>query len=507
MDGPKSIHRYNQKYRSALLGLDAAAVDPDDDEATEEMEARLLDEGSTDYLHWSKKRDLYDYYIHPDDHDAITQFVQYRDGQDLAVATLNNDIRTLKMAAVRAMNYVDKPLVEFDAERLFDDPTLDPEEQWDLTDLGTLLWHLKHDDDLEEGSLFNYRKILRLFFRRQGKPWFRAIDPTNHASYEYDPDDMITWSEQQAILNGAEGARDKALIALLFDSKQRIGALGTLRVGDVELKDKYGYIKLNDGDVIGLKDADGKVPISWSAAYVANYKNAHPCQGWEDFEDMALFTPGEGANMGTTGEFMTYNSLRKRWIRALENAGLREKYADNPDKLRFHNTRHTGLSELIRDGEGEPRIRQLFAKWHPDSTQFSVYQNVADEDMGDDYLADKGLIDPEENGHETMTFDACPWPSCGVTLPPGEWEFCPGCSRALSQAAVADLRAREEQIDRDLWEDKGGASDPDVEAGVDRMKELLDADDDIRAALVEELADDIRAEVLAGMEDAEAADG
>lgn len=479
----QSIHRYNQKIQSALRGLEAAATDPNDDDATAAMESELVEDSNRDYLHWRRKEDLNDRFVHPDDYEAIRQFVRYRDSEDVAQATLLNDIRVLKMAAARGREAVGKPVIDFEAERRHNDPAIPPEEQWRLNDLDELLWALSHEYDMEEGGIYNYRKILRNFWRYHGKEWFRAVDASNNADYDYDADDMITWDEQKAIVDGAETPRDKALVALLFDSRQRIGGLGTLRVKDIDLRDKHGYLNLND-EAIGLKRADGKVPITWSCAYVAQALENHPLKGEAGYQDSAFFTPSR-ASSGDTGEFMSYPALRQRYVRALENAGLKDKYGDsNPHKLRFHNARHTGLSQLVQQGEGEGRIRQLFAKWHPDSTQFETYQNVKDEDMAESFLQDKGILD-EEDIDEPETFDACPWPSCETTIPPGKWEFCPGCSRALSQDAVAKIDGVEEEI-TDSY--KQAEPDSDTIDKVEQLEELLQ-DDELKDLLMQRMAE------------------
>lgn len=65
------------------------------------------------------------------------------------------------------------------------------------------------------------------------------------------------------MLGACRNARDKALVAFLLDTGLRIGAAGTLRVGDIDLSGRAGKFSINE-DAVALKGASGTRPITWS---------------------------------------------------------------------------------------------------------------------------------------------------------------------------------------------------------------------------------------------------
>lgn len=79
------------------------------------------------------------------DREAIAEFIRYQDTQrGLAASTNVNNCSDLRLSTERA----DTPLVEMDR-----------------SDVDALLFDYKHDYEMAEGTLRNYRKAFRKFFR------------------------------------------------------------------------------------------------------------------------------------------------------------------------------------------------------------------------------------------------------------------------------------------------------------------------------------------------------
>lgn len=217
------------------------------------------------------------------DREAIREFIRYQDTQrDLAVSTNVNNCSDLRLSAERA----DTPLVEMER-----------------SDVDALLFQYKHDREMAEGTLRNYRKALRKFFRYRGCDWAEEIEIGSIPDREVDQDKVLSQDEVDRLREAADHPRNKALLEMLLDTGLRVSAIGTLRVGDVELGGRAGTVTLNQ-EAAGRKGASGKRPLTWSKPYVANWLDVHPRAdtpgaplfhrltkpngGWDDEDDGAL---------------------------------------------------------------------------------------------------------------------------------------------------------------------------------------------------------------------------
>ncbi|MCD6492598.1 MAG: tyrosine-type recombinase/integrase [Archaeoglobaceae archaeon] len=58
------------------------------------------------------------------------------------------------------------------------------------------------------------------------------------------PDELLTEDDIKKMIGACKNPRDRALIAVLWESGFRVGELGNMRVRDVELTDEGTWIKL-----------------------------------------------------------------------------------------------------------------------------------------------------------------------------------------------------------------------------------------------------------------------
>lgn len=379
------------------------------------------------------------------DRKAIKAFIRYQDTQrDLAVSTNVNNLSDLRLSAERS----DTPLVEMERE-----------------DVDELLFSYKHDLDMAEGTLRNYRKALRKFYRYREEDWAEDIEIGAPPEREIDTDKILTDDEIEALRDAADHPRNKALLELLIDTGLRISAAGTLRVRDVDLNGRAGTVTLNQ-DAIGRKGASGKRPLTWSKPYVANWLNVHPRSddpeaplfhrltvpngGWEDDEEGAI----------------GYYQMQKILKEIAEEAGV------DRDKVNPHNFRKTAISRWIREGFSEQEIKHR-ATWVKDSQQFETYSQVTDEEMNDKILNEYGLVDEDEGTHRPE-LESCP--QCQASLS-GEPRFCPGCGLALSQKSAHLL----DEAKDDIFEDAANAEDEDEVEMLSDLRDLVEEHPEILA--------------------------
>ena len=344
------------------------------------------------------------------DKAAIKRFVHAREGQ-VNQGTMVNDLNRLRLASERA----DVPLVEMGLE-----------------DVNEFVFDLLHEHELSEGTVRNYRKALRVFFKERDADWAEDIKIGSPERKAVDPEELLEEEEINALLDAASSPRDKCLVSLLADTGLRIGAVASLRIRDVDLSGENAYVSINQD--ANVKDADGTVPLTWSEGYLTSYLNVHPRR---DVPDAALIHKNGSYYDGSDDGALDYQYISRRIKELADAAGV------DRERVNTHNFRKTAISRWIREGLSEQAIKHR-ACWHIDSDMFETYSGVRDEELNDQILSHYDLS-PEETS-ERPDLENCP--RCQATLQPNH-DFCPGCSAPLTAGA----KEAEEAVTEDTLDD------------------------------------------------------
>lgn len=404
-----------------------------------------------------------------DDADAILAFLDELDvsGQN-SVNTLVNKATVLRKTGERA----ETPLMDMDYD-----------------DVQSLLVAFKRGThpDVKDGGFSdeyhrNIRTHLRQFFEHHGREWAEDIHVGATTGGKVTAEHILTKDEITALFDAAQRPREKALLGVLLATGQRIGAVASLRIGDVDLSGRTGTIHLND-DAIGLKGASGPRPLIWATEYVKNWLDVHPKR---DDPDAPLFCAVKSGQMGgrdgrsvewEVGDAMSTHHYSRRLKRVAEDAAV------DREKVNPHNFRHTAVTRMARDGLSEQKIKWMVG-WGEDSSQFRRYSHVTDDQMMNDILAEYDLAEPE-TGIGTPDLSECP--RCNAALGgPVDAEFCPGCGLALSQTAAASVDDARDDAMTDL-------ADPETtDDQRETVKHLIDAignNPDLAAAVTDAARD------------------
>jgi integrase len=382
------------------------------------------------------------------DREAIHEFVRAVDARgDVNRGTMTSNLNRLRLSAERS----DVPLVEMDKK-----------------DVDALIFSLKHDRGLSDGTLRNYRKALRKFYRERGANWYDDIKIGSSPQRSVDPDELLTDEEIDALLEACSNPRDKAMVALLADTGLRIGAIASLRIRDLDLTGQAGYVSINED--ANVKGASGTIPITWSEGYVSGYLNVHPRQG---DPEAALIHKSRGWYEDEDGDgAMTYQYLSSRVKKLADEADI------DRSRVNTHNFRKSAISRWIREGMSEQAIKHR-ACWDVDTDQIKVYSGVKDEELNAQILDHYGIEDANEEVSRP-TLDRCP--RCSAALQPGH-RFCPGCAAPLTQSA-ADAT---EDIEDDVFDSYGEALPDDRDAFAE-FRERFNSDAEFRERLASTMA-------------------
>lgn len=379
------------------------------------------------------------------DREAILRLVRQWDSESsINQGTIVSYMNRLRLSSERA----DTPLVEMDKE-----------------DVDSFVFDLKHEHELGDGTLRNYRKSLRKFFSERGEDWATDIKIGASPDRNVDPNDLLTDEEIRDLLDATTNPRDKALLALLADTGLRIGAICSLRLRDLDLSDDVATLSINENG--NVKGASGTIPLTWSEGYVGSWLNMHPRR---DEPDAALIHKVENVGDDEDGA-LTYQYAARR-IKFI---------ADDTDvdrsRVNTHNFRKTAISRWIREGLSEQAIKHR-ACWGVDTDMIETYSGVRDEELNDQILDHYGLDSGTDD--QTVVLDQCP--RCQTALAPND-DFCSGCGAALSDIAAYQKETVKDGLSEDL------INITDQQKRRIASETLADADAD--PELVREVADEV----------------
>jgi len=320
--------------------------------------------------------------------------------------------------------------------------------------------HIK-DGGYADSTVRLYQSALRSFYSYHED---LNVDPeeitlVSQPDSKVDERDMFTSDEIESLRQSCPNARDRALLELLINTGQRIRAIQTLRIKDVDLEE--GIFYLNDS-VDGLKHAEGKRPLLGATASVRRYLDYHPCP---DNPEAYLLTNVHNYNPDTEpGDMLHRGTLSRRLKKIAERTDI-----DKP--VNPHNFRHYFVTiAKKRYGLDNDQIRWIIGHG-PDSTVMeTTYSHLTDDDRIKSIEVEAGYREPDEED-SPLTPPACP--TCGEPLGNND-KACGACGEVFTP----DAKATQEQIDESMYEDKGEAEREEEEA-LDQFKRLIEENPDL----------------------------
>lgn len=407
------------------------------------------------------------------DYDLITEFLDAYDDQKNMVSPRNGDSTkapsTLKSYCSRftwaSVRMLDATLTEAttdDVNRLMDQHATGNNP------------HIK-DGGYAASTVRLYQSALRSFYQYHDdldvEP--EQIALASQPDSKVDERDMFTAEEIEQLRNNCKNPRDRCLLELLINTGQRIRAIQTLRIKDVDLEE--GVFYLNDTED-GLKHAEGKRPLLGAKAAVRRYLDYHPCP---NDPDAYLLTHINTNNPDTEpGDMLHRGSLRRRLKKIGENAGVSKPV--NP-----HNFRHYFVTiAKKRYGLDNDQIRWLIGHGPDSSVMETTYSHLTDDDRIKSVEVDAGYREPEEED-SPLTPPACP--TCDAPLAPSD-KACSSCGEVFTP----DAKSAKDQIESDMkesYKEAGRAGDSQGIDDVEDVDELLE-NPAVRKALIEKLQED-----------------
>lgn len=377
--------------------------------------------------------------IHPHNKQQLAEYKRDLSLDGLSEATIQKRMAHLKVVAERI------------GDRRFDDLSTD--------DLKALVEWLQARDTTES-TVEGYKKIIRFFWKwlTDGDEYpdeVAWISPKRNHSNGTLPQDLLTKEEVERQIAAAQNPRDKALIAVLWETGARIGELLDLTVGDIEDR-KHGKKIVIDG-----KTGPRRLPLVESVPHINTWLNQHPAPE----ADAPLWcklrlSDGEA-------EPIEYNYIRLKVLqKTAEKAAI-----DKP--VNPHHYRHSRASDLASELK-EAQLCEWFG-WVQGSDVPSKYVHLSGRDIDDTYDAMHGLYDPTEEDDEPSVREC--WRCEELNEPSAS--FCSRCGAALDRETADEVAVAQEQTTE-------AADQDDVELAV-QLVQAMRSDRDRVETFVEDL--------------------
>jgi len=285
-----------------------------------------------------------------------------------------------------------------------------------------------------------------------------------------DERDMFTKQEIQDLREACDNARDRCLLELLIYTGQRIRALQTLRIKDIDLDEGVYYLNTDKDGLKGAEKTGKKRPLLGAENAVSDWLDCHPTKRPSDY----LITPLPSAtNTSGDGDYLSLPSIRNRLWRIAERANVYDKETGNGKPPNPHNFRHYFVTVCYREYDMDPSTIKFLIGHGQDSTVMeTTYQHLTDEDHinAARRQTDAGRDADEKEG--SLTPETCP--TCREPLPP-QAKACPKCGQVFTPDAKSAMESMEDDLQNEAFE--ADPEDMEMRDAIQTTDELLDDPD------------------------------
>jgi integrase len=315
-----------------------------------------------------------------------------------------------------------------------------------------------HETYENEESNRDYRVALRMFGKRvtdgDGIPdsisWVSATTSKNYNPMP-DPAKMLWWDDHiKPMLDECRHHRDKALIAVAWDSGARSGEIRSLTVGDVA-DHKYGLQISVDG-----KKGERSVTLIPSVPYLRQWLNTHPAPNdpqaplWCQLDE-----PTE----------ISYQMKLKILKKHARKAGVTHT------EVTFTRMRKSSASYLASDGIPQAHLEDRHG-WDRGSDVAARYVTVFS-DANDREIARAHGVDVEEDESDPISPKTCP--RCQRKTPRDE-SLCVWCGQAMEHGTVEEIEEQQKETRAELL--KIARDDPELLDDLERIERFIELADE-----------------------------
>ena len=384
-----------------------------------EVEVRPFNEYRQEFNENSISKALNDGRITPDDAQVIREFIGIAHGEGLSPGR----IRALTSKLVSMRQYI-PPYIGITYPQL-------------MQGVGSLRTGHYAQSTVQE-SLRVLKKFVR-FLMEYGyteitEAQLKKIRIENRYEIDLTPSDILTKEEIIRLIQACRNPRDRALIALTYESGGRISEVCDLRWKDITIEETGIAITTRKNT---KKEKRRYIRCVWCRPYVAEWMSNYPVQPIPD--DAPVFVTEQLKSI-------RYGVYRHQFNRILKRSGIEKK-------ITLHDLRHARVTHLSAEGLSESVIKLMI--WGDVGTSMlGRYQHLSNQDIDRQVHEMYGLAD-KNAAPDPMEPRQCP--RCYL-VNKQDAMYCNRCGAPLVEEARRETVTTED----DLTQLAAATPDPDT---------------------------------------------
>lgn len=226
------------------------------------------------------------------------------------------------------------------------------------------------------------------------------------------PEHLLSLQEIETMIRACRSSRDRAIIALLYESGCRIGELARLTWERVRF-DRYGVVLTVDDTKCSTQRY---VRLVLARPYLAAWQADYP---FEPVGSALVF-------LSSHHRILKHGTAMKLLNTTARRAGLNKHITP-------HIFRHSRITHLIAEGMNESVIKLMM--WGNINTKmFATYAHLTGKEIDQEVLRNYGIV--PEDGETERPLEAIQCPHCITVNPPGS-KYCLRCGLGLGEDAVS----------------------------------------------------------------------
>jgi len=232
---------------------------------------------------------------------------------------------------------------------------------------------------------------------------------------DIDERDLLTRDELYKIIKACKNMRDRAFVAMLYESAARVSELAAARWGDLDYKDNgVAILTLIDEKMShkGEKKKKRQVPLLMAVEFLAGWRTAYP--GTPSGNNLIFID-------SVSGGPMEYTAVLRQITRASARAGIEKR-------VHPHLFRKSRLTEMSREHYSDAVIRSV--GWNNQSTKMAdIYIKIGEDAVTTEFLERQGLKKAEDKPKENLPRQ------CGFCFAMNSpiSEYCHKCGQPLTE--------------------------------------------------------------------------
>jgi len=302
-------------------------------------------------------------------------------------------------------------------------------------------------ESYSESTLWQYKAAVKMFYKwlfgkendetpPEAVRWIMKVANGNGNGYDKFRKEILTPEEMLKILNAAKNARNKAIIAILWEYGLRASELLNMKKSDLKIAENYLEFEVNGKT--GKRQVilvESKPFLEAWLAELEEKKSQIPKQ-LQDYIWLAFSSRGfHKKAIGTKLISRDALNVKLKWI---------AKAAGIDKRVWTHGFRHSSATKDAVKGYNEAKLRAKYG-WSNQSNMPSVYVHFANQNLKKEILIEKGLWKPDKKEQEPLSTQTMICPFCSVQNMK-ENDYCSKCGKPIKIEQLKAMEKKSEQL-------------------------------------------------------------